>query len=214
MFRSIVLTQWKWTRTVALLATVIGFSLPLASLQSATDTATPLEFIMRMQTWGVGYALLAALAGLLVALAAWGHDHQGRHVYALSLPVTRARYTMLRFGAGALFLLPIVAAVFLGSLIVIATGSIPQGLHAYPVALTARFALAALVGYAIFFAIGSGTSRTAAVVLAVVGVVLLAQLLVSASDAQFDLLGRVAEVLFGRAGVLSVFSGRWMLVDV
>lgn len=214
MFRSIVLTQWKWTRTVALLATVIGFSLPLASLQSATEAATPLEYIARMQQWGVGYALLAAMAGLLVALAAWGHDHAGRHVYALSLPVTRARYAMLRFGAGALFLLPVVVAVLLGSLVVIATGLIPQGLHAYPAALTLRFALAALVGYAIFFAIGAGTSKTAAVVLAVVGILLLAQFVLSAADVQFDLLGRVAEVLFGRAGMLSVFSGRWMLVDV
>src|SRR5438067_13369733 len=90
MFRAIAVTQWKWTRTVALLATVAAFSLPLAALQSARQASTPLEFIAAMQAWGLGYALLAAGVGLAVALAAWGHDHQGRHVYALSLPVSRS----------------------------------------------------------------------------------------------------------------------------
>ena len=214
MFRAILLTQWKWTRTTALLATVAAFSIPLASLQSASDATTPLDFISKMQTWGIAYALLAAGIGLLVSLAAWNHDHQGRHVYALSLPVSRQRYVLLRYGAGVLFLGPAVAAVLIGSLAVIATGSIPDGLHAFPVALTLRFAFAALVSYSIFFAIAAGTTRTAAVVLALIAAVLFAQFLVLAAGAQYDVLQRVGDLLFGRAGALSVFSGRWMLVDV
>ncbi|HMC57076.1 MAG TPA: hypothetical protein VKH19_17990 [Gemmatimonadaceae bacterium] len=214
MFRAILVTQWKWTRTTALLATVAAFSIPVASLQSARDADTPLEFISRMQAWGIGYALLAAGVGLLVALAAWGHDHQGRHVYALSLPVSRQRYALLRYGAGATYLVPAIIAVLIGSLVVIATGAIPQGLHAFPIALTLRFGLAALVAYSVFFAIGAGTTRTAAAVLALIAVVLFAQFVISASGVQFDLLRYVADGLFGTGGVLSVFSGRWMLVDV
>jgi len=214
MFRAILLTQWKWTRTTALLATVAAFSIPLASLQSARDTSTPLEFISRMQGWGIAYALLAAAIGLLVSLAAWNSDHQGRHVYALSLPVSRQRYVLLRYGAGAVFLGPAVAAILIGSLAVIATGAIPDGLHAFPIALTLRFAFAAIVSYSIFFAIAAGTTRTAAVILALIAAVLFVQFLVSAIGAPIDVMGRVGDFLFGRAGVLSVFSGRWMLVDV
>lgn len=214
MFRAIALTQWKWTRTVALLATVVGFSLPIASLQSAREASNAQEFIFRMQAWGLGYALLAAGAGLVVALAAWGHDHQGRHVYALSLPITRARYALLRFAAGALFLAPIALGVLLGSLAVIVSGAIPEGLHAFPVSLTLRFAFAALVSYALFFAIGSATTRTAAAVLGAIAVLLFAQFLLSTLNIDYDLLSRVGDFVFARPGILSVFSGRWMLIDV
>ncbi|HJQ21362.1 MAG TPA: hypothetical protein VJ867_13525 [Gemmatimonadaceae bacterium] len=214
MFRAILITQWKWTRTVALLSAVVAFSIPIAALQSAREAVTPQEFIGRMQSWGLGYALLAAMLGLLVALAAWGHDHQGRHVYALSLPVDRKRYVLLRLGAGAAFLVPGVVAVLLGSLVVLGLGAIPTGLHAFPLALTARFALATFTAYVLFFAIGSGTTRTAAYVLGVVAFVLFVQFLISATGGEFNLLEYVASALFGRGGVLSVFSGRWMLVDV
>lgn len=214
MFQAIAATQWKWTRTTALLAAVVGFTLPIASLQSAHETTTPQDFIARMQNWGIGYALLAAGSGLLIALAAWGHDHQGRHVYALSLPVSRARYVMLRFGAGALFLAPITLAVLAGSVIVAMSGAIPQGLHAFPFALTLRFALAGLVSYAIFFAIGSGTTRTAAVVLGSFAFLLFVQFILSLVNVDFNLLSRLGDFVFDRPGLLSVFSGRWMLIDV
>jgi len=214
MFRAIAVTQWKWTRTVALLATVAAFSLPLAALQSARQASTPLEFIAAMQAWGLGYALLAAGVGLAVALAAWGHDHQGRHVYALSLPVSRSHYALLRFGSGAVFLVPVAVGLFLGCLAVVASGAIPEGLHAFPVSLTLRFVFASFVAYAIFFAIGSGTTKTAAVVLGVIAAILLVQFFLSALNVDFDLLGRVGDFVFIRPGILSVFSGRWMLIDV
>jgi hypothetical protein len=214
MFRAIVMTQWKWTRTALLLATLAGFSLPLAALQSAREAYTPVEFIARMQSWGIGFAVLSAMVGLLVALAAWGHDHQGRHVYALSLPITRSRYVLLRFGAGSLFLLGPIVAVLIGCLIVSVSGAIPTGLHAFPLALTLRFAFATAVAYALFFAIGAATTRTAAIVLGVIAVVFLAQFFLGAIGFEYDLLGRLAEFVFVRPGILSVFSGRWMLVDV
>lgn len=214
VFRAIVQTQWKWTRTVVLLASLAAFGLPLASLQSARDAMTPQHFIGIMQSWGVGYALLAGLSGLVVALAAWGHDHQGRHVYALALPIVRTRYVLLRFGAGALFLALPAVALLLGALAVRAGGSIPEGLHAYPFALALRFALAAAVSYALFFAIGSGTTKTAAAVLGAMAVLLFAQYVLSVVGIRYDLLSRVADFVFVSPGVLSVFSGRWMLIDV
>lgn len=214
MFRAILYTQWKWTRGIALLLAVAGFSIPLASLQAATAAEADIQaFLATMSGWGTAYALLAAAAGLLVALAAWGHDHQGRHVYALSLPVTRARYVMLRFGAGLVLLLPAVAGVLAGS-IVVGLSAIPFGLHVFPIALTLRFAFCALLAYALFFAIGSSTTRTAAIVLGAIGGLFFAQYLVSLTGLDFNLLEQVASFLFLEPGILSVFTGRWMLIDV
>jgi hypothetical protein len=213
MFGMIVRTQWKWTRTLVLLATVAGFAVPLASLQSASSNSSPRGFVLTMQSFGVAYALLAAGVGLAVALAAWTHDQRGRHIYALSLPVSRARYVLMRLGAGAIFLAPPTVAVLIGALVVSLFGSLPAGLHAYPVALTLRFAFAALVAFAVFFAIGSSTQRTAGIVLGVFAALLLTQYVFSLVGVRYNLLSRVADLLFTAPGLLSVFSGRWTLVD-
>ena len=213
MFRMIVLTQWKWTRAMVLLATLAGFGIPLASLQSASETGGHRAFVGTMQSYGVAYALLAAGVGLVVALAAWAHDQRGRHIYALTLPVSRARYVLMRLGAGALFLAAPVLAVLLGSLVVTAFAAIPAGLHAYPVALTLRFALAALVAYVVFFAIGYSTQRTAGIILGALAALLLTQYVFALVGVSYNLLGKVADILFTSPGLLSVFSGRWTLVD-
>lgn len=214
MFRAIVETQWKWSRTAVLLATLIAFAIPLGSLQQASDAWNPAEFVRRMQTWGVAYALLAAGAGLLIALIAWGHDHRGRHTYALSLPVSRARYVLMRLGAGAIFLAPPILAVLASSLIVAASGAIPNGLHAYPIALSLRFAFATIVAFTIFFAAGAASARTAAIVLGLIVALILTQYVFSLVHFEYDVLGNVIDKVFMSPGVLSVFSGRWSLVDV
>src|SRR2546428_1229831 len=130
MFKAIIKTQWKWTRLAVLLSVVGVFALPLLSLASASKRTEPREFISTMQSWGVAYAFAAAVVGLLVATLAWNSDHRGHHVYALSLPVARWRYVLLRFGAGLLFLLPPVVALAISALIVSANHAIPAGLHA------------------------------------------------------------------------------------
>jgi hypothetical protein len=104
--------------------------------------------------------------------------------------------------------------VLLGSLAVVASGAIPEGLHAFPLSLTLRFIFAAFVSYALFFAIGSGTTKTAAVVLGAIATILFAQFVLSALNIDYDLLGHVGDFVFVRPGILSVFSGRWMLIDV
>ena len=213
MYRMILLTQWKWTRGIVLVATILGFALPLASMQAASERARPADFVASMQRFGVWYALLAAGVGLMVALTAWAHDQRGRHVYALTLPVSRARYVMLRLTAGASFLVPPTIAVLLGALFVSFFAAIPGGLTTYPVALTLRFLFAAFVAYALFFAIGSATQKTAGIILGAVAAVLLTQYLFAVLGVDLRLLDRVLQVLFQSPGVFSVFSGRWSLVD-
>jgi hypothetical protein len=215
MFKAITETQWKWTRGPALLATLLGFLLPVASLQVARpELLQPDAFVMLMQQFSVGYSVLAAGVGLVVALAAWSNDHRGRHVYALSLPVPRWQYALMRFGAGALFLLAPVGGLLAGSLVVAAFGAIPEGLHAYPVALSLRFGFAAAVAYSIFFAISASTPRTAGVLLGLIGVGVLAQVVLPMVAIHFDVLGGISRFVFDSSGILSVFSGRWMLIDV
>ena len=213
MYRMILVTQWKWTRAVVLIATILGFAIPLASLQTASSARSAADFVTRMQQFGIWYALLAAGVGLLVALTAWAHDQRGRHVYALILPVSRARYVMMRLAAGLSFLLPPAIAILLGALFVTLFGAIPAGLTSYPLALTLRFFFAACVAYVMFFAIASATQKTAGIILGVVATILLAQYVLSLAGPEIELTQRVIELLFAQPGVFSIFSGRWSLVD-
>jgi hypothetical protein len=214
MFKAIIKTQWKWTRVAVLACVAAAFGLPLLSLASASEATEPRGFIAAMQAWGMGYALLAAALGLLVAVLAWNSDHRGHHVYALSLPVPRWRYVLLRFGAGLLFLLPPVLALGISALIVSGNRAIPAGLHSYPFALTLRFAFAAMVAFAVFFAISAATKRAAGYVLGIIGLVVVAEVLTTAAGLQAQVLARAIELIIASPGLLSVFNGRWMLIDV
>ena len=213
MFRAIVETQWKWTRGYALVATILGFVIPLASLQAAHAKFEAGAFVSTMSAFGAAYAMLAGATGLAVGFLAWSHDHRGRHVYALSLPVTRARYSLMRLGAGALFLVPPVLAVLLGGIAVAVFGAIPEGLRAYPVALALRFLFATLVAYTAFFAISSATQRAAGILLGVIATVFLVAYVLAIADSKIDFLPRVVAALFDSRGIFSVFTGRWTLID-
>jgi hypothetical protein len=216
MFRAIVQTQWKWSRGVVLLATVLTFAIPLLSLRSARigDGGGGGGFLTAMTMWSVAYALTAAGLGLVLAITAWSADHRGRHVYSLTLPVERWQYVLMRFGAGSLFILPPVAAVLVAGEIVAHGSGIPLGLHAYPAALAVRFGLAALVAFSLFFAITSATARTAGLILGGIGVVAAAHFVLIAAEVHFDPTSYVVDALVSGPGLLAVFAGRWMLIDV
>src|SRR6266496_1529054 len=165
MYRVILYSQWKWSRLIVLLGTLAGFALPIISLQGAASAErNPLaaqELLRAVQSWGTLYPVLATTLGLLAAIATWAPDHRGRHVHALSLPLPRWRYAMLRFGSGSLLLTAPMLALLLGAVLATRLAAIPAGLQGYAIALTLRFALAVVVAYAAFFAVSAGTSRTA-----------------------------------------------------
>src|SRR5438128_4089111 len=154
MFRVLLYSQWKWTRLIVALGSVAAFALPIVSVQGAARAdASPLqagELLQAVQSWGTLYPVLAAALGLLVAITTWAPDHRGRHVHALSLPLPRWRYVLLRFSGGAVLLAAPALAVLAGSLLATGTATIPPGLQGYPVALALRFALAVVVAYAVF----------------------------------------------------------------
>jgi len=214
VWRAILESQWKWTRGLALLGALVGFALPLLSLRTALATQSTASFIATMQAWGVGYAIAAAALGLMTAIAAWGYDHRLRHVYALSLPLARWRYVLLRFCAGLVMLALPVVAVFIASEIVAHSSMVPKVLQAYPVALTLRFGFATLVAYSLFFAISSATGRTAGYILGGIALIIVAQVVISSANLQVDLVSRSIDLVFAAPGLLAVFGGRWTLIDV
>jgi hypothetical protein len=174
----------------------------------------PDALLLLLRSWAILYPLLAGLLGLLVAMAAWAPDHRGRHVHALSLPLPRWRYVLLRFGAGLTVLVPPAAALLAGALLATATAAIPPGLHGYAWALGLRFALAVLVAFSVFFAISGGTARTAGIILSVLALLVVAQIMSSAAGVELDLLGPMQQAFLRWPGPLAIFGGRWMLIDV
>src|SRR3989304_771772 len=132
MFRAILFTQWQWTRLTVLIGAVAGFAIPVLSVgdvsAAAVDQARVGELLNVQRAWGLGYPVLATALGLVVALSAWGADHRGRHVYALSLPLPRWQYALLRLGTGLLLLAVPALAVWLGGLVASAAVIIPPGL--------------------------------------------------------------------------------------
>lgn len=218
MFRAILFSQWKWSRLIVVLGTVAGFALPIVSLQGAArGDRTPLQgeaLLAAVQSWGTLYPVLAAALGLLVAIAAWAPDHRGRHVHALTLPLPRWRYVLLRFGSGASVLAGPMLAVLVSALLATWAATLPPGLQGYPLALALRFALAVLVAYALFFAVSAGTARTAGIILGVIGAAIVVQVVAGVANVDLGLMDKLQVALLNWPGPLAVFTGRWMLVDV
>ncbi len=221
MYRQVLKAQWLAARLPVVLVALLGFALPLlivtygGNLENApTDRVA--QWLFAAQRIGVLIPGLALLVGLLLGIGAWAPDHAGKHVYALSLPVPRAMYVLLRFAAGATLLAAPVVALGIGALIAVLSVKLPSGIHAYPLQLTVRFALASLVCYAIFFAISIATKRAAIAVLGVICGVVLADILVSSLSLKAGV--SVTEWLFyvltTWPGPLAILMGRWALFDV
>jgi hypothetical protein len=218
MFRAILYTQWKWSRLIVVLGTVAAFAIPLLSLQGAAradrGALQAQELLRSVQSWGSLYPLLATALGLLMAIAAWAPDHRGRHIHALTLPLERWRFALLRFAAGFALLAAPIAAVLIGSSLAVLTATLPPGLQAYPVALAVRFASAVFVAYAVFFAVSAGTARTAGIILGVIAALILVQVVAGIANIDLNLFRIAQTALAFGPGPLAVFTGRWMLVDV
>jgi len=219
MYRQILHALWSGLRLPVALLALVAFALPLlmvtygANLPGA-PAGEVADWLFAAQQIGVLIPGLALVAGVLVGLGAWMHDHAGKHVYALSLPVSRERYVWLRFAAGATLLLAPVLALGAGALLATLSVRLPSGVHAYPLSLTGRFLMATLVCYAIFFAIAISTRRAAVAVLGVICGLLLADLLLAAVGVQASVTPTVFMWLTNWPGPLAILVGRWALFDV
>lgn len=217
MWRIILYSQWKWSRAWLLPVTVVGFAIPYFMLRVGYESERYWDaagLLEQVAMWGKAYPALAAGLGLLVGATAWIHDHRGSHVYALVLPTPRWYYVLLRYSAGLVLLLPVIVAVLLGTVSATMFTTLPPGIYAYPVQLTARFVLAALLAYSLFFTIASGTQKAAGIVLGLVGIVVTSQLLAGIAGADLNVLESTFDRITIWPGPLEVFVGRWMLVDL
>ena len=219
MYKQVLHALWSAFRLPVVLLAVLAFAVPLlavtygAGLEDAPSGRVA-QWLFAAQQVGALIPGLALLVGLLLGMGAWAHDHAGKHVYALSLPVSRERYVWLRFAAGATLLLAPVATLGVGAIVAALSVSLPSGIHAYPLQLTARFLLASLTCYAIFFAISISTRRAALAVLGLICGVLFADLLLSAVGVGASVTPTVFMWLTNWPGPLSILLGRWALFDV
>ncbi len=215
MFQVILFTQWKWSRAALVFPAVLVFALPILTVRGFGDaTMDPLTVISTAQSWGPSYPIMAIVLGIIMAVATWSSDRNGKHTYALSLPLPRWHYVLLRFGAGALLLAGPALLLWIGALVATSSASLPPGLRVYPTALALRFTLATLIMYAVSFALAAGSSRVVRTILLTLGFVVLAQILLSLLGSEFDLIGPLGNWLFDWPGPLEILSGRWMLIDV
>jgi len=128
--------------------------------------------------------------------------------------VPRARFALMRFGAGAVLLAAPMVALWIGAIFAGAAAELPPGLRSYPHALAVRFMLATAMAYAVFSAISAGTPRTAGYVLAVIGLLVWLQVMLAVAGSDVRLLDMLFERLTIWPGAFEVFTGRWTLIDV
>lgn len=231
MFQQILYTQWKSIRLGLVPMVIAAFGLPLMAVQDlampkdlpAGASAQFLEAEMIFASWQIWLPIfpsLALLLGVVLALNAWNWDHKTGHVYSLSLPLPRWEYVLLKMGAGALLLLLPALALTVGSFVAAGSLTLPNGLHAYPALLSARFLMAALLMYGVLFAMASGTIRTTVIIVSVLlGALVGGGLItgfISELSPSFDwnMASWLANAVTEWPGPFEVFLGNWNLVDV
>ena len=228
MYQPMLYVHWKQIRVGLIPFIVASFALPILMVQGlgvtpGMDSATMEAYRMvnEFQIFLPAFPMLAAGIGGTLALSAWNWDHQHKHVWALSLPLARWEYAMLKMGAGAVLALLPVTALWLGAHIAAASIELPTGLNAYPNQLALRFALATLLSYSILFAMAAGTIKTTVwIVSSVIGFTFLGAIANDFLAMYFEYFARVHVVaefyewLARTPGPLEVFAGNWALIDV
>ena len=219
MYRQSLRFLWIQARWVMLSVAVICFSAPLLTVYLGTSPRANggevAAWLLGAERVGNALPVLAFVVGMIMGIMVWTADRTGNHVYALSLPLRRARFIGLRFAAGATLLAVPAAAMGLGTLLATMSVSLPVGIHAYPVALTARFAMATLLSFALFFAFAIATRRVALTLLAVAAASLLVDVVSGMLlEHSFNVSLRAAEILVTWPGPLAILTGRWALFDV
>ena len=218
MFRAMLFTQWKWTRAVLLPLVIATFAVPVYSVNQFSDVSISRwqvsSMLASMQAWGLGYMFASVFIGLFVASAAWTFDVRLKHVYALSLPIPRWHYLLLRYAAGSLILLVPAFFLWMGGLVATASSAIPVGLHAYPTALAIRFLLATFISYSIIFSASTVPKKIGIGIAIAFGVLILFDATIDYATGNSRLISGLFEWAVRWPGFMEVYAGRWMLIDV
>lgn len=216
MFRAVLMSFWRESRLAVVLLAGIAFSAPLLSLRGAwtSDPWTAWDVLGAAARWSPGYPVIALAAALALAAGAWWPDHRTKHVYALTLPLARSRYLLLRYCAGLALLLAIGTSLLVGALLATLRITLPPLLRAYPVGLTLRFCLAGLTAYTLLFALSGITPRMARLIVAVSCALVIVTVAAELLSLGWNPIASVVDALLGPYSPLSIFRARWMLIDV
>ncbi|MEK6613006.1 MAG: hypothetical protein AABZ29_09505 [Gemmatimonadota bacterium] len=195
--------------------TAIAAALPVLSVRVLLGqglAADSMLVLSAASSISPAFPMLAGFIGISVAVSAWQSDHLGGHVYALTLPIPRWHYALVRLAAALLLVVPALAGFALSATIVAAAIELPPGLHSYPLSLVVRFCASTIVAFSLFFAIASGSKKSSGWgLLALFAVVILDLAYQSASDSGYSPL---FNLLLASRSPLSFFFGQWSLVDV
>lgn len=218
MFRAMLFTQWKWTRAVMLPLVIVAFAVPVYSVgqfsEAGLSRSQVAPLLANMQVWGLGYMFAAVMIGLMVAAGAWSYDTKLKHVYALSLPLPRWHYLLLRYAAGILLLLIPAFVLWIGALVATSSAEVPVGLRVYPTALALRFLLASFLSYSLMFALSGLPKRVGIGVAVGLGVLVLIDGAIGQMTGGSVIVPNLLQWALRWPGFLEVFAGRWMLIDV
>ena len=219
MFKQVLFAQWLSARLALAVLSVLAFALPLISVFYGSDIATTGrgslgEWLVVTDRVAQVLPFFAVLVGALLGILAWSPDLAGQHIYALSLPLRRAVFVSLRFGAGTVLALIPSAALAAGAAIASMAVRLPPGVRAYPVEISVRFTLATLTVYAVIFALASASRRSQLVIIGTICAAVLLDLALVALDASFSVTGTTLTALVTWPGPLSILVGRWALFDV
>jgi hypothetical protein len=215
MFRIILWSQWRESRIAVLLLSAVALVLPTWSLWGAgTGPWAAWDLLSASQSSSMAYPLLALVAALALAFGAWRPDHRTRHIYALTLPVSRSRYLMLRYTAGMVLLSVIGVALAIGTGGATVWRTLPAHLYAHPFGIALRFILAGFAAYTLVFAIRGVTARTARLIASLLLVLVAVSLLTELLGFDWNPLVHAFDAMLGRYGPLAPFRTTWMLIDV
>lgn len=211
MFTVILKQVWRDSRWMLLFLAACAVVIVRGAVRLAVagpPAVSPDSVLVEAQFWGLMMPVLAFTAATLLSIITWWPDRRGWWVYALTLPVRRERYALMRAGAGGLVLAGL-GVVFALAVAIAARGAVgPGGLHLYGAGLVLRFALALLVCHAMwtmFALVGRPVAW------AVVGIVVVA---IGLELFGVHATSWILDALTGRWSPLHVLGGRWMLIDV
>lgn len=221
MFRALLRAQGGLPQALGA-AWVVGFgvlsALPVLALRVRdAGSLTMLQIEAIGSTLGLFSNVMSVTLGLFAAVATWSPDEQGKHVYALSLPVSRGQYVLLRLGIGGLVIVGCVGAQWVMLSIVGAWASPPAPVRSYAGLVAARALVVATMAFlAASWAwqvagtpwvrrLGPGTKVVAA--LAAIG------LMIGVLSADHPIAGTVRDALVADWSPLRLLLANWSLFD-
>lgn len=183
----------------------------------AESAASPAQLFLRRGPVAGGVLLITSI--LLGGMAGhqWADEgSRNKGVYLMMLPLERWHLLLLEFAVAVTFIAGGALLTGIAGAATAAVAPIPEGLHAYPVALATRFFASSLLIMSLVF----GPSRSVAQAdpaqrrFTLLGIAFVIIVLIGVEASGFHVVSRTVTALFSPGGPLQLISGSWMLVDL